>query len=82
MNEFMVSYAVQTKPLSGREEFSRPEDNIMISTSTDGKGHDVNVTLIDYGIVKTCENGDSNVEETQCHPRSKKQNCCSKTSSW
>jgi len=39
-------------------------DNIMISTSTDGKGHDVNVTLIDYGIVKTCENGDSNVEDS------------------
>ena len=44
----------------------------MISTNTDGKGQDVNVTLIDYGIVKTCEHGDRSVEETQCQPLSKK----------
>ena len=39
------------------------EDNIMIATDA-GQGRDLNVTLIDYGIVKTCGHKDKSVQET------------------
>ena len=38
----------------------------MVSTDVSGKGRDLNVTLIDYGIVKTCGHEDEEIQESSC----------------